>query len=69
MVQTPLHVATGYNNVEILKFLLSWPGPEKVELEAKNMVREEIYELQLHFLLELTGLGHSCNFLLSSFWG
>ncbi|XP_049398632.1 protein CfxQ homolog isoform X1 [Solanum stenotomum] len=40
MVQTPLHVAAGYNNVEILKFLLSWPGPEKVELEAKNMYGE-----------------------------
>lgn len=45
MVQTPLHVAAGYNNVEILKFLLGWPGPEKVELEAKNMVREGIYQL------------------------
>lgn len=44
MVQTPLHVAAGYNNIEILKFLLSWPGTEKVELEAKNMVREGIYE-------------------------
>lgn len=45
MVQTPLHVAAGYNNVEVLKFLLSWPGPEKVELEAKNMVCEVIYQL------------------------
>lgn len=45
MVQTPLHVAAGYDNVEILKFLLSWPGTEQVELEAKNMVRERIYQL------------------------
>ncbi|KAK6784318.1 hypothetical protein RDI58_017773 [Solanum bulbocastanum] len=37
MVQTPLHVAAGYNNVEILNFLLGWSGPEKVEMEAKNM--------------------------------
>ncbi|KAL3363174.1 hypothetical protein AABB24_012463 [Solanum stoloniferum] len=40
MVQTPLHVAAGYNNVEILKFLLGWSGPEKVEMEAKNMYGE-----------------------------
>lgn len=38
MVQTPLHVASGNNNVEIVKFLLEWKGSEKVELEAKNMV-------------------------------
>ena len=38
MAQTPLHVSSGYNNVEIVKFLLNWQGPEKVELEAKNMV-------------------------------
>ncbi|XP_059286505.1 uncharacterized protein LOC132039957 [Lycium ferocissimum] len=40
MVQTPLHVAAGYNHVEILKFLLGWSGPEKVEMEAKNMYGE-----------------------------
>ncbi|XP_060209793.1 protein CfxQ homolog isoform X2 [Lycium barbarum] len=40
MVQTPLHVAAGYNNVEILNFLFGWLGPEKVELEAKNMYGE-----------------------------
>lgn len=38
MIQTPLHVAAGYNNIGIVKFLLNWSGPEKVELEAKNMV-------------------------------
>lgn len=38
MAQTPLHVSSGYNNVEIVKFLLNCEGPEKVELEAKNMV-------------------------------
>jgi len=43
MVQTPLHVAAGYNNVEILKFLLGWSGPEKVEMEAKNMVCAAAY--------------------------
>nr|DAD26921.1 TPA_asm: hypothetical protein HUJ06_028389 [Nelumbo nucifera] len=40
MAQTPLHVSAGYNNVEIVKFLLNWRGPEKVELEAKNMYGE-----------------------------
>ncbi|KNA20954.1 hypothetical protein SOVF_047660 [Spinacia oleracea] len=40
MVQTPLHVAAGYNNVEIVKVLLNWTGLEKVELEAKNMYGE-----------------------------
>lgn len=40
MVQTPLHVSAGYNNVGIVKFLLDWQGPEKVELEAKNMYGE-----------------------------
>lgn len=38
MAQTPLHISAGYNRAEIVKFLLDWPGPEKVELEAKNMV-------------------------------
>ncbi|XP_015898317.3 uncharacterized protein LOC107431824 [Ziziphus jujuba] len=40
MVQTPLHISAGYNRAEIVKFLLDWPGPEKVELEAKNMYGE-----------------------------
>jgi hypothetical protein len=38
MAQTPLHVSAGYNRAEIVKFLLDWQGPDKVELEAKNMV-------------------------------
>ncbi|KAL8129662.1 hypothetical protein V2J09_018817 [Rumex salicifolius] len=40
MAQTPLHVSAGYNNVKIVKLLLDWTGPEKVELEAKNMYGE-----------------------------
>ncbi|GMN50526.1 hypothetical protein TIFTF001_019684 [Ficus carica] len=40
MAQTPLHVSAGYNRAEIVKFLLEFPGPEKVELEAKNMYGE-----------------------------
>ncbi|KAL0346590.1 UNVERIFIED_CONTAM: protein CfxQ [Sesamum calycinum] len=40
MAQTPLHVSAGYNSIEIVKFLLDWQGPEKVELEAKNMYGE-----------------------------
>ncbi|CAI0389987.1 unnamed protein product [Linum tenue] len=40
MSQTPLHVSAGNNKVEIVKFLLSLKGAEKVELEAKNMYGE-----------------------------
>jgi len=40
MCQTPLHVAAGYNNTEIVKFLLNWQGTEMVDLEAKNMYGE-----------------------------
>lgn len=40
LLQTPLHVAAGSNNVEIVKFLLEWKGAEKIELEAKNMYGE-----------------------------
>lgn len=40
MAQTPLHVSAGYNHAEIVKFLLDWQGPDKVELEAKNMYGE-----------------------------
>ncbi|XWS26854.1 hypothetical protein CRYUN_Cryun26dG0066200 [Craigia yunnanensis] len=40
MAQTPLHVSAGYDRAEIIKFLLDWQGPEKVELEAKNMYGE-----------------------------
>lgn len=43
MAQTPLHISAGYNRAEIVKFLLDWPGPEKVELEAKNMVGIEFF--------------------------
>lgn len=37
MVQTPLHVSAGYDRAEIVKFLLDWQGPEKVEMEATNI--------------------------------
>ncbi|KAA8534979.1 hypothetical protein F0562_029982 [Nyssa sinensis] len=40
MAQTPVHVSAAYNHVEIVKYLLDWQGPEKVELEAKNMYGE-----------------------------
>ncbi|KAK3156547.1 hypothetical protein QOZ80_2AG0108600 [Eleusine coracana subsp. coracana] len=40
MCQTPLHVAAGYNNTDIVKFLLNWQGTETVDLEAKNMYGE-----------------------------
>lgn len=38
MLQTPLHIASGNNNVDIVKFLLEWKGSQKLDLEAKNMV-------------------------------
>lgn len=38
MAQTPLHVSAGHNKAEIVKSLLEWPGNDKVELEAQNMV-------------------------------
>lgn len=38
MAQTPLHVSAGNNKADVVKFLLEWDGPEKIELEAKNMV-------------------------------
>lgn len=47
MAQTPLHVAAGYNKLQIVKLLLDWKGPEKVELEAKNMVR---YSTVMNFI-------------------
>lgn len=50
MAQTPLHVSAGYNRAEIVKFLLEFPGPEKVELEAKNMVSIFIYFFFFFFL-------------------
>ncbi|KAK6248532.1 hypothetical protein QUC31_020097 [Theobroma cacao] len=40
MAQTPLHVSAGYDRAEIIKFLLDRQGPEKAELEAKNMYGE-----------------------------
>ncbi|KAL5208311.1 hypothetical protein ABZP36_032746 [Zizania latifolia] len=40
MSQTPLHVAAGYNNTGIVKFLLDFQGTDAVELEAKNMYGE-----------------------------
>ena len=38
MAQTPLHVSAGQNRADIVKFILDWQGPDRVELEAKNMV-------------------------------
>ncbi|XP_022951494.1 uncharacterized protein LOC111454293 isoform X1 [Cucurbita moschata] len=52
MGQTPLHVSAGYNRAEIVKFLLVWQGPEKVEFEAKNMYGET----PLHMAAK-----HGCN--------
>ena len=49
MAQSPLHVSAGYNRADIVKFLLELPGPQKVELEAKNMV-SNVYVLFSPFL-------------------
>lgn len=38
MYHTPLHVSAGNGNVDIVKYLLDWPGSDKVELEAMNTV-------------------------------
>jgi hypothetical protein len=38
MRETPLHVASAKNDVDVLKFLLDWTGPEMIELEARNTV-------------------------------
>jgi hypothetical protein len=57
MCQTTLHVAAGYNNTELVNFLLNQQGAETVGLEAKNMV------LVATFLLHLIGYSatlHSC---------
>ncbi|OWM89898.1 protein CfxQ homolog [Punica granatum] len=40
MAQTPLHVSAGNNRAHVVKFLLEWQGPEKVEIEAMNMYGE-----------------------------
>ncbi|KAF1886278.1 hypothetical protein Lal_00045508 [Lupinus albus] len=40
MAQTPLHVSAGHNRAEIVQFLLDWQGPDRVNLEAKNMYGE-----------------------------
>ncbi|KAK6149342.1 hypothetical protein DH2020_016867 [Rehmannia glutinosa] len=60
MAQTPLHVSAGYNSIEIVKFLLDWRGPEKVELEAKNMYGET----PLHMAAK-NGSNEAAKFLLA----
>ncbi|CAH8383058.1 unnamed protein product [Eruca vesicaria subsp. sativa] len=40
MYHTPLHVSAGNGNVDIVKYLLDWPGSDKVELEAMNTVSQ-----------------------------
>ncbi|KAL0333865.1 UNVERIFIED_CONTAM: protein CbbX [Sesamum angustifolium] len=39
-VQTPLHISSGQNRVEIVKYLLEWIGPQELELEAQNVYGE-----------------------------
>lgn len=52
MAQTPLHVAAGNNRADIVKFLLDFPGSEKVELEAQNMVSHSAINFSLCVLSE-----------------
>ncbi|MCI26571.1 caseinolytic peptidase B protein [Trifolium medium] len=40
MAHTPLHVSAGNNRTDIVKFLLELQGPERIEIEAKNMYGE-----------------------------
>lgn len=48
MAQTPLHVSAGNNRAEIVKFLLEWQGSERVEIEAKNMVRSINFSIEIY---------------------
>ncbi|KAH6818260.1 AAA-type ATPase family protein / ankyrin repeat family protein [Perilla frutescens var. frutescens] len=40
LIQTPLHIAASHNRVDMMKYLVDWAGPGKVELEAKNVYGE-----------------------------
>lgn len=53
LAQTPLHVAAGNNKVEVVKFLLEFTGPEKIELEAKNMVCCQLASVGTLFLFRM----------------
>lgn len=61
MAQTPLHVAAGYNKVDIVRCLLQWRSHEKVELESKNMYGET----PLHMAAK-NGCSESARLLLSN---
>ncbi|XP_020599818.1 uncharacterized protein LOC110039180 isoform X1 [Phalaenopsis equestris] len=61
MAQTPLHLAAGYNKCDIIKYLLEWRGPVKVEMEAKNMYGET----PLHMAAK-NGCNESARLLISN---
>lgn len=45
MSQTPLHAAAASNHTEIVRLLLEWEGPDKADMEAKNMYGETALHL------------------------
>ncbi|KAH7443538.1 hypothetical protein KP509_02G039400 [Ceratopteris richardii] len=45
MSQTPLHAAAASNNTDVVKLILDWEGPEKADIEAKNMYGETALHL------------------------
>jgi len=62
IAQTPLHVAAAHNKKEIVKFLLNWQGPEKLELEAKNMVNWKAANSAFNISLRALNLFYSFFF-------
>ncbi|XP_056686797.1 uncharacterized protein [Spinacia oleracea] len=66
MVQTPLRVAAGYNDVEIVEVLLNWMGLEKVEPEARNMSGETPLHMGARRMTGMKLL--SCFFLMVLLW-
>ncbi|XP_056691381.1 uncharacterized protein [Spinacia oleracea] len=66
MVQTPLRVAAGYNDVEIVEVLLKWMGLEKVEPEARNMSGETPLHMAVRRMTAMKLL--SCFFLMVLLW-
>ncbi|KAL5063675.1 hypothetical protein RYX36_025412, partial [Vicia faba] len=48
VTQSRLHVSAGNNRGEISKLLLKWQGPERFEIEARNMVGAINFSIQIN---------------------